>query len=225
MGPDLNMTSLDSTLQQDPLDNMAADFSQRWRVVTSTKTKLHRSLTLHSAQALTSLTFALAVGVNGIGNFNKENLCVLRSHSHEILYGEHASCNWPISGASFSILLAVLLALWDFRLLKLAPHQTQSSQTSQREKRIVFVKTIACAIMGIIMLSSAISVMHSTSQTCKYLYSKNREYSKCDNAFATTYGKSLAGLNFGLVVGYVAAGVWLVSAFIEGQAYRRKETL
>ncbi|KAJ3146652.1 hypothetical protein HDU89_006123 [Geranomyces variabilis] len=224
------------------LGNAQDPLARRWAVVQSTKAKLHTALAFHAAQALTALTFAVFVGTNAIYTYKRsewpgtppipsERLCILRPNSYPFQNGPMSSCAWPIAQACFSILVAALLAAWDYRRLKLAQHQSSSAASlfassspsaRSRDARPLLVTGLVCGLMAILTLSMAVSIQQSVGRTCTYLFTRHELIRKCADLWSEAYpGHSLGALDFGMLAGYVAAAVWVVSGFVQYREYRR----
>ncbi|KAJ3018865.1 hypothetical protein HKX48_002571 [Thoreauomyces humboldtii] len=212
-------------------------WEQRWRVVTSSKTKLHASLLFHGWQLISSIIFAAAIYTNAVFRtpvantphsdpttpqsytlYHINSFCVLRYKSITSIYGDDSACSSPISLAALSAVVALGLLAMDYRTYK-----RQSSAAPSR--RATLIRLVVCLVLAICVLAAATNLMASVAKTCSYLYTKNIQDTTCGAPWTRTYGKSLGVLDFGMVVGFVTSLVWFGAAAHQGHVFRTKERL
>ncbi|TPX58822.1 hypothetical protein SpCBS45565_g07899 [Spizellomyces sp. 'palustris'] len=187
------------------------EWSARWRVVTSTKTRMWQAIGLHAGHVIGALSLAIAIGVNGMEQRNGETLCLLNMDFSTT--GPKVSCALPITQSVFCTIAAIVIGAYNARSLIIY---------QSRKRTYMVAECVASLAMMALMFWAASSVSVSLKQTCEIF--REHGWGSCSSGFAK-YDKSLPGLTFGIVAGYFSAALWSYSTYKEWNAYRSKESL
>ncbi|KAI8822964.1 uncharacterized protein EV422DRAFT_522844 [Fimicolochytrium jonesii] len=203
-----------------PLDGHAASgnprqqaaWGRRWQVVTGTKTRMYQSVGLYSAQVVTSLALAITVGVNG----RYGSQCFLQYNRNYQKMNETAPCTAPITESILSLLLAVAICVYNVRSLKLF---------IPRNRYAILAEIGFSAVMAFMMCFAGGYLAKAISMTCRNL-EVNNKYQEKDCAgliemffVGTNANAGLAGLKFGVFLGFLSGALWAISAVLEYFAY------
>ncbi|KAI8589681.1 hypothetical protein BDZ88DRAFT_451823 [Geranomyces variabilis] len=188
------------------------DWTQRWKVVTSTKTRMVRNLVLHGALVALLLSFAIAIGVAGKHTVNSESLCILRTQpSSNWAEGQSGACARPIATATIAIIISLAMCAYNVRSLQVY---------KPRDRRIVLAQAGLAFWMAVMTVWAASWAARAKSATCEGLPPGPES---CSQLYEKYFERSLGGLTFGIVMGFFAGVGWLVSAYHEFQTYRSSD--
>ncbi|KAJ3022250.1 hypothetical protein HKX48_006672 [Thoreauomyces humboldtii] len=195
------------------------DWSQRWRVVTSTKTRVTRNIILHAICALFAFLFALTIGTTGRHTDNGERLCVLRANQTKgnLIYGDEPACRSPVIEGVLSMVLSIAVCAYNVHGLVLY---------RPRPKRTVLALAVVSVFGALWMFSVAVVSSKNLSVTCADLKSRGSTNGSCSAVFEGRYpGNSYGALVFGLMCGFLSAIAWGASAFREYKVFKAKELM
>ncbi|KAJ3158154.1 hypothetical protein HDU86_003106 [Geranomyces michiganensis] len=187
------------------------DWTQRWKVVTSTKTRIVHNIILHGVLVTLLFTFAISIGVSGKQSHNGERLCVLRHDPRSnFSQGQSSACARPIATATIAMLISLAMCAYNVRSLKLY---------KPRDRRVVLAQVGLAAWMAIMTVWAAAWTARAKQATCDAF----PPGSDCVELYDHYFGLSLRGLTFGIVMGFFAGIGWLVSTYQEFQSYRSSD--
>ncbi|KAI9105728.1 hypothetical protein DFS34DRAFT_600617 [Phlyctochytrium arcticum] len=196
---------------RDPMAHEAGrqEWAARWRVVSSTKTRMWRAVAVYSAIFATSLISAVLIGVNGYGpqGSSSPHTCLLNMRISGT--GPPMACIMPITELTLSMLVSILLAL------SLLPVFSNYLKDLHRHDRF---RPFVCGVMAVIVITAGYGVWKGASSTCEIFREKGLD---CGEGLER-YGSGRGGLSFGLFLAASSAILWVVSTLVEYNAYRDK---